>query len=200
MAFFLKNCKNYSVGSGWRLCSQKNLSNSAFSNCSKNVQNVIQMALKWLNFFEKVVTIAQWLGLCLMPHRGKLLFCTRSSQPTIFKIVITRFWISKSCNDATITAKPSLTITKLTAIGYGLLFKKFKPPSKISLCAPWWYSQTTSKYMSLKYLLISKLVPKLVPFKKLSFWGSILRGFLGVTPKSFRRRNRVCSSTTLHKN
>ena len=30
-----------------------NLSNLAFSNCSKNVPNVIQMALKWLFFFLK---------------------------------------------------------------------------------------------------------------------------------------------------
>ena len=30
------------------------LSNLAFSNCSKNVQNVIQMTLKWLFFSEKL--------------------------------------------------------------------------------------------------------------------------------------------------
>ena len=35
-----------------------NLSNLAFSNCAENVQNIIQMALKWLFFSEKLQELA----------------------------------------------------------------------------------------------------------------------------------------------
>ena len=39
-----------------------NLSNLAFCNCSKNVQNVIHMALKWLFFLKKIARIALATG------------------------------------------------------------------------------------------------------------------------------------------
>ena len=50
--FFLKNCKNCPVAVGFAPGSY--LGNLAFSKRSKNVQNVIQMAFKWLIFFEKL--------------------------------------------------------------------------------------------------------------------------------------------------
>ena len=69
-----------------------NLSNLAFTNCFKNVQNVIQIALKQF-FSETIAKIAQWQGKALPPHphSDNLFFHTQSSQPTTFKIVITGF-------------------------------------------------------------------------------------------------------------
>ena len=58
-----------------------NLSNSAFSNCSKNVQNVIQMELKWLFVFRKIARIAQWLGtLPPDPYLSNLVFSNCSKN------------------------------------------------------------------------------------------------------------------------
>ena len=72
-----------------------NLSNLAFSNCSENVQNVIQIALKWL-FFQKNCKI-RLDTFAPSPHSGNLFFHTQASQPTTFKIIITGF-LNKKCN------------------------------------------------------------------------------------------------------
>ena len=49
-----------------------------------------------------------------------------------------------------------------------------------------WHPQTMSKYLSVKYLLISKKVELyLEPFKKLIFWGPILGGFRGMVPPNY---------------
>ena len=55
----------------------------------KNVQNVIQMALKCLFFSEKIEELPN--GWELRLHSGSFFSSTQSSQPTTFKIVITGF-------------------------------------------------------------------------------------------------------------
>ena len=112
-----------------------NVSNLAFSNCSKNMQKVIQMALQLLGCSEKVGKFAQrpWAS-PTGPHSGNLFSCPLSSQPTTFKIVITGFLNKQMLQQSiTITAIPCLTIiarifingcNKLTAIEYWLFFEK----------------------------------------------------------------------------
>ena len=131
--FFLKNCKNCQwLGA---LPPGPHLSNLAFYNCSKNIQTVIQMALKWLLFSEKLPS--SW-GLCPQALIGVNCYLARNfHNQQLSKSLLQGFGINKCCNDANITAKPCLTITKLTIIGYWLFFEKFKlPPLKISGCAP----------------------------------------------------------------
>ena len=86
---FLKNCKN----AQWLgdLPPGLYLLNLAFSNCSKTVQNVIQMALKWLLFLKICRNCPAAGALPPGSRRGKLLSCRQCLQPTTFKIVITRF-------------------------------------------------------------------------------------------------------------
>ena len=69
-----------------------NRGNLAVSNFSKTVQNIIEMALKWLFLCEEISRIAQQLEApSLGPHNGNLFSCAQSSQPTSFKIVNTGF-------------------------------------------------------------------------------------------------------------
>ena len=60
-----------------------NLNNLAFSNCSENVQNVIQMALKWLFFSEKLQELPG-------PHKGIVIlhavFTTNNFQNRYYKV------------------------------------------------------------------------------------------------------------------
>ena len=123
--------------SGWGLHVQwlgaasqgPHLSNLAVSNCSKNIQNVIQMALKWLVFSEKSQKLPSGWGLSpLAPIRVNCYLACNLHNQQLLKSLLQGFAINKCCNDATITAKPCLTITALTTIGYWLLFDKFNPP------------------------------------------------------------------------
>ena len=59
-----------------------NLCNLAFSNCSKNIQNVIQMALKWLFFSEKLQVAG---GEAPGPYFGNLAVsnCSKNVQNVI---------------------------------------------------------------------------------------------------------------------
>ena len=114
------------------------LSNLAVSNCSKNIQNVIQMALKWLVFSEESQKLPSGWGLRPQAPIGVNCYLARYlHNQQLSKLLLQGFGTNKCCNDATITAKPCLTITALTTIGYWLLFEKFKPPPwKISGCTP----------------------------------------------------------------
>ena len=93
------------------------------------------MMLKWLLFSEKLPS--GW-GLCPQAPIGVNCYLARNlHNQQLSKSLLQGFGINKCCNDATIIAKPCLTITKLTTIGYWLLFEKFKPPPlKIFGCAP----------------------------------------------------------------
>ena len=134
--FFLKNRRIVQ----WLEASSPgpHLSNLAVSNCSKNIQNVIQMALKWLRFSEKSQKLPSVWGLRHQAPIGVNCYLARNlHNQQLSKSELQGFGINKCCNDATITAKPCLTITALTTIRYWLLFEKFKPfPLKISGCAP----------------------------------------------------------------
>ena len=65
-----------------------------------------------------------------------------------------------------------------------------------------WHLQTVSKYLSVEYPLTSKQTSTLAwAVQKIDFLGPHFRGVAGgVAPKTFRRKNCCCSSTTLHKN
>ena len=135
---FLKNCKNCLVAGSFALPPGPPLSNLAFLNWFKNVQNVIRMALKWLHFFWKIARIAQRLELCPQAPIGVTCYLSRNlHNQQLSKSLLQGFWISKCCNDAAVTTKSCLTITKLAAIGYWLLFEKFKPPFKNFWVCPW---------------------------------------------------------------
>ena len=96
------------------------------------------MALKWLLFSEKSQKLPSGWGLRPQAPIGVNCYLARNlHNQQLSKSLLQDFGINKCCNDATITAKPCLTITALTTIGYWLLFEKFKPPPlKISGCAP----------------------------------------------------------------
>ena len=65
-----------------------NLSTLAFTNYSKNEQNVIQKALKWLFFFNcKNCPAAGDFPLC--PHSGNLFSCTHYQQ--VLKLLLQGF-------------------------------------------------------------------------------------------------------------
>ena len=114
------------------------LSNLAFCNCSKNVQTVIQMTLKWLLFSEKLQELPSGWGLCPQAPIGVNCYLAHNlHNQQLSKSLLQGFGRNKCCNDATITAKLCLTITKLTTIGYWLLFEKFKPPFKNFWVRPW---------------------------------------------------------------
>ena len=134
--FFLKNRKNCPVAGA--SSPGPHLGNLAVSNCSKNIQNVIQMALKWLVFSEKSQKLPSGWGLHPQAPIGVNCYLARNlHNQQLSKLLLQGFGTNKCCNDATITAKPCLTITALTTIGYWLLFEKFNPPPlKISGCAP----------------------------------------------------------------
>ena len=68
-------------------------------------------------------------------HSGNLFSRTQSSQPSIFKIVITRFLNTQMLKQsATITAKPCLPITKLTTMGTACFLKNSTLPPFKNLC------------------------------------------------------------------
>ena len=96
------------------------------------------MALKWLLFSEKLQKLPSSWGLRPQASIGVNCYLARYlHNQQLSKSLLQGFGINKCCNNATITAKPCLTITALTPIGYWLLFEKFKPlPLKIFGCAP----------------------------------------------------------------
>ena len=55
-----------------------NLSNLAVSNYSKNAQNAIQMALKWLFFFKKIIRILSEKIIRLRPQAPIVVTCSFS--------------------------------------------------------------------------------------------------------------------------
>ena len=62
------------------------------------------------------------------------------------------------------------------------------------------HPQTMSKYLSLKYLSISKKSElELKLFKKLIFWLPFWGNYSGVAPKNFRRQTCISSSTASYK-
>ena len=134
--FFRKNRKNFSCIFGF--AHGPYLSNLALSNCSKNVLNAIQIALKWLLFSEKLQELPSGWGLSPPAPIGVNCYLARNlHNQQLLRSLLYGFWINKCCNDATITTKPCLTRTKLPTIGYWWLFEKFKSPSlKVSGCAP----------------------------------------------------------------
>ena len=87
------------------------------------------MALKWLLFSEKSQKLPSGWGLRPQAPIGVNRYLARNlHNQQLSKLLLQGFGINKCCNDATITAKPCLTITALNTIGYWLLFEKFKPP------------------------------------------------------------------------
>ena len=76
---FISNC----AGPDWTKRNKffqtlPNLSNLAVSNCSKNAQNVIQMALKWQFFFKKIIRILSEKIIRLRPQAPIVVTCSFS--------------------------------------------------------------------------------------------------------------------------
>ena len=70
--------------------SLSNLSNLDFSNCSKNVQNVIQLTLNWLFFLKKLQELPSGWGLapivvtCSLTHT---IFTTNNFQNHFYTVL-----------------------------------------------------------------------------------------------------------------
>ena len=87
------------------------------------------MALKCLVFSEKSQKLPSGWGLRPQAPIGVNCYLARNlHNQQLSKSLLQGFGINKCCNDAAITAKPCLTITALTLIGYWLLLETFKPP------------------------------------------------------------------------